>query len=89
MNDYEIVILILSILIACVYALAFVYCYRFDKYKRLYKKTSISADDAEFIMSIIQYTHSTKKPCEQLNPRTIALYNKCYNIKEFYDKEKK
>lgn len=88
MNDYEVGILILSIAVAFLYALIVYLAHQYDKYRRLYKKTSISADDADFIMSIIQYRHSNKKPCEQLSPRTIALYNKCYNIKEFYDKEK-
>lgn len=88
MNNYEISLLILSLFMAFAYAIAVYLCYQYDKYKRLYIKTSITADDADFILSIIQYNHSHKKPCEQLSPRTVALYNKCYNIKEFYDKEK-
>lgn len=88
MNDYEVRILILYIFIAIFYAFAIYLVYQLDKYKSLYKNTSITADDADHIMSIIQYDHSHKKPCEQLSPRTIALFNKCYNIKEIYDKEK-
>ena len=89
MNEYEIGILILGCVVAFLYFLVLFLWHKLDEKSDKLKNTTISADDAKFIMDFICWSATHKETEQSLSPLAIELYIKCHNIKKFYESEKK